>query len=112
EEALASLSPLVSLLLGLSGFLIGLQATRSFRDLRLSVAGVGLAVSTLSSVALVFSVLHGWLVPPEEPPLIHQWLFELGGYHVELLLTRPQAAVAIVIGAIATVTFSGTLSGP
>ena len=112
EEALASLATLVSLLLGLSGFLIGLQATRNFRELRLSLAGCGLALSTLVGVAAVFAALHGWVVPLEEPPLIHQWLFELAGYNVELLLTRPQAAVALVIGAIATVTFSGTLSGP
>lgn len=110
-EALASLAPLVSLLLGLSGFLIGLQATRNFREVRLSLAGLGLALSTLVAVALVFAALHGWLVAVEEPPLIHQWLFELAGYQVELFLTRPQAAVALVIGAIATVTFSATLSG-
>ncbi|HTV24702.1 MAG TPA: hypothetical protein VMG12_38685 [Polyangiaceae bacterium] len=112
EEALASLAPLVSLLLGLSGFLIGLQATRNFRELRPSIAGLGLALSTLVSVALVFAALHGWVVPLEEPPLVHQWLFELGGYNVELFLTRPQVAVALVIGAIATVTFSGTLARP
>lgn len=110
-EALASLAPLVSLLLGLSGFLIGLQATRNFRQLRLTLAGLGLALSTLLAVALVFAVLHGWLVPLAEPPLIHRWLFDLGGYNVELLLTRPQTAIALVIGAIATVTFSATLSG-
>lgn len=110
-EALASLAPLVSLLLGLSGFLIGLQATRNFREPRLTLAGLGLALTTLTAVALVFAALHGWLVPLEEPPLIQQWLFELGGYNVELLLTRPQTAIALVIGAIATVTFSATLSG-
>lgn len=109
-EALASLAPVVTLLLGLSGFLIGLQATRNFRELRPTLAGLGLAFSSLLAVALVFAALHGWLVPLEEPPLIQQWLFELGGYNVELLLTRPQAAVALVIGAIATVTFSATLS--
>lgn len=110
-EALASLAPLVSLLLGLSGFLIGLQATRRFRELRLSLAGLGLALSTLIAMALVFAALHGWLVPIEEPPLIQRWLFALGGYNVELLLTRPQATVALVIGSVATVTFSVKLSG-
>lgn len=109
-EALASLAPLVSLLLGLNGFLIGLQATRHFRELRPTLVGLGVALSTLLGSTLVLGATYGWLVPQEEPPLVRRWLFELHQYHFELLLTRPQAAVAIVMAAVATVTFSATLS--
>lgn len=110
-EAVSRLAPLVSLLLGLNGFLIGLQVTRNFRELRLTVVGMSVALSTLVSVALILAAAYGWLVPLEEPPLVRQWLYEISGFQVELLLTRPQAAVAIVIAAVATVTFSNTLSG-
>lgn len=109
-EALSRLAPLVSLLLGLYGFLIGLQATRKFREIRLTLVGMAVALSTLVGVALVLAAAYGWLVPLDEPPLVRQWLYEIGGYQVELLLTRPQAAVAVVIAAVATVTFSNTLS--
>jgi hypothetical protein len=109
-DALGSLAPLVTLLLGLSGFLIGLQAAR-LRELRLGLVGLGVALSTLVGMALIFAALYGWLVPMEEPPLVQRWLFEIEHYNVELLLTRSQAAVAIVIAAIATVTYSSTFSG-
>jgi hypothetical protein len=112
SETLERLAPVVMLLLGLSGFLIGLQAARSLRELRLGVGGFGLALSTLAVITFVFAVLHGWLVPIEEPPLIQEWLFEVADYNVELLLTRPQAAAAVAIAAIATVTYSGIFSGP
>lgn len=111
SEALASLAPLISLLLGLNGFLIGLQATRNFRELRVTLVGLAVALSTLASLALIFAALYGALVPLEEPPLVHEWLYEIRGYSVELLLTRPQTAVALVIAAVATVTFSTILSG-
>lgn len=111
-EALNQLAPVVSLLLGLTGFLIGLQATRHFRELRLSVVGIGVASTTLMGMAGLVAVLHGWLVPLEEPPLIQRWLYEVSGYNVELLLTPRQAVVALVVAAVATVTFSSTLSEP
>jgi hypothetical protein len=110
-DTLERLAPLISLLLGLSGFLIGLQATRTLRDLRLTLLGLGLALTTLASVALVFAALYGGLVPLEEAPLVHELVYRARGYNVELLLTRPQVAVALVIAAIAIVTFSSTLSG-
>jgi hypothetical protein len=111
SEALARLAPVISLLLGLNGFLIGLQAPRLLREPRLTMAGFGVATSTLLAVAAVFAALYGALVPLDEPPLLQRWLFEVRGYNVELLLTRPQAAAAVVIGAVATVTFSSVLSG-
>jgi hypothetical protein len=110
-DALARLAPVLSLLLGLNGFLIGLQAPELVREPRLTLAGFGVAGSTLVATAGVFAALHGWLVPLDDPPFLQQWLFELRGYNVEFLLTRPQAAVALVIAAIATVTFSSILSG-
>lgn len=110
-ESLAQLGPLVSLLLGLSGFLVGLQAMRGVLDLRFSWVGVAVAVSTLALSSLAFATLYGWLVPATEAPFIQTWLFELGGFQVELFLTRPQAALAVVLGAAATVTFSAPLSG-
>ena len=108
-DALSRLAPVVSLLLGLNGFLIGLQATRNFREVRLTLVGIAVALSTIGGTALVLAATYGWLVPLEEPPLVRQWLYEVGGYHFELLITRPQAEVAIVIAAVATVTFSSTI---
>jgi hypothetical protein len=110
SDSLALLTPLVTLLLGLSGFLIGLETTRNFRQLRSTLVGLGVALSTLATVAGLFAALYGWLLPLDEAPLVQRWLYEIQGYNVELLLTRPQAAVALVIGAIAIVTFSPTLS--
>jgi hypothetical protein len=110
-DTLEGLAPLISLLLGLSGFLIGLQATRDLRELRLTLVGVGLATSTLAIIALPFAALYGFLVPLEEAPFVHELLYRVQGYNVEVLLTRPQIAVALVIGAIATVTFSSSLLG-
>ncbi|MEO8178768.1 MAG: hypothetical protein ABI895_08045 [Deltaproteobacteria bacterium] len=109
--SLSQLTPLISLLLGLAGFLVGLQATRGFRGLRSSSVGLAIAFSTLSCLALAFAALYGVLLPPVEAPLFQTWLYELRGYQVELFLTRPQAAVAVVLAATATVTFSSALSG-
>jgi Kef-type K+ transport system membrane component KefB len=110
-ESLAQLTPLISLLLGLSGFLVGLQATRTFHDVRSSLVGLGVALSTLLGLSMVFAALYGWLVPPAEVPLVQTWLYEFQGFHVELLLTRPQVATGVVLAAAATVTFSASLSG-
>ena len=110
-DALAQLTPLISLLLGLSGFLVGLQATRTFQDVRSSFVGLGVALSTLLGLSMVFAALYGWLVPPGEVPLVQAWLYEFQGFHIELFLTRPQVAAAVVLAAAATVTFSASLSG-
>ncbi|MEY4546317.1 MAG: hypothetical protein RL685_2512 [Pseudomonadota bacterium] len=110
--ALSQLTPLVSLLLGLTGFLVGLQVTRGFRGLRASLLGLAVALSTLLALSSLFAALYGLLVPSGEPPLLQRWLFELQGLQVELFLTRPQVAVAIVLAATGTVTFSSALSGP
>lgn len=109
--SLSQLTPLVSLLLGLSGFLVGLQTTFGFRDVRSSLVGVAVAVSTLIGLALVFAAAYGWLVPVSHAPLIQARLYELHGFAVDLFLTRPQLAVALVLGAAGTVTFSATLQG-
>jgi Kef-type K+ transport system membrane component KefB len=110
-SSLAQLTPLVSLLLGLSGFLVGLQATRGVRDIRSSSVGVAVALSTLFALSVVFAGLYGSLVLPVETPLIQAWLYAVKGFQVELFLTRSQITVAVVLAATATVTFSSSLSG-
>jgi len=109
--SLSQLTPLVSLLLGLGGFLVGLQATRSFRGLRSSSVGFAIALSTLLSLTIAFAAFYGALVPPGEAPLFQAGLYQLQGYQVDLFLTRRQVAVAVVMAATATVTFSSVLSG-
>lgn len=111
RDSLAELAPVVSLLLGLSGFLVGLQATRSARDARATSVGFAVATSTLLVLAGVFAALYGWLIPPTGAPLVQLWLYEVRGYQVEFFLTRSQVALALVMSAIASVTFSPTLSG-
>jgi hypothetical protein len=110
-DSLSQLTPLVSLLLGSSGFLVGLQARRGFRDLRSSIVGGAVGLSTLLALSAVFATAYGWLAPVRSAPLVQMWLYELHGFQVELFLTRPQIAVAVVLAATATVTFSSTLSG-
>jgi Kef-type K+ transport system membrane component KefB len=110
-DSLLQLTPVVSLLLGLSGFLVGLQARRSVRHVRSSLVGLAVALSTLLGLAAVFAVLYGWILPAEEAPLLQKWLFRVQGYQVELFFTWPQLAVAVVLAAAGTITFSATLSG-
>ncbi|MEO8181867.1 MAG: hypothetical protein ABI895_23785 [Deltaproteobacteria bacterium] len=109
--SLSQLTPLVSLLLGLCGFLVGVHATRGFRGFRSSSVGFAIAFSTLLCLAMAFAALYGALVPPVKGPLFQAALYQLQGYQVDLFLTRGQVAVAIVMAATATVTFSSVLSG-
>jgi Kef-type K+ transport system membrane component KefB len=109
-QSLDQLTPLVSLLLGLSGFLVGLQTTRGFRELRSSLVGLAVALSTLIVLAGVFAAVYGGLVHSSELPLVRLWLYELRGFQVELFLTQPQVVVSVVLAATATVTYSATLA--
>ena len=111
RDALAKLTPVLSLLLGLSGFLIGLQVTRRLRPLRATLVGLGVALSTLVALTAVFATAYVYLLPLAEAPLFRRWLYELGGFNLELVLTRPQLTLSIVLGATATVTFASALSG-
>jgi hypothetical protein len=111
QDALAQITPLVSLLLGLSGFLVGLQAVRKSHALRLVLTGIAVALSTLLCLSVVFAIGYGLLTSSAAPPLVQRSLFSAFGYHFELFATAEQCAVGLVLAAAGTVTFSSSFSG-
>ena len=106
HAALEQLRPLVSLLLGLMGFLVGLQARG--RPNRHTLTGTVIALATVLALAASFAAAYGALVSPSDLALLDRTLFAIEGYRFELFLTREQCAIALVLAAIAGVTFSSS----
>jgi hypothetical protein len=111
QESLAQMTPLVSLLLGLSGFLVGLQAVRRTHDWRLTLTGVAVALSTLLTLTAAFAIAYGLLASPADAALFEAPVLVLGGYRFDLYATGEQCAVGLVLAAAATVTFSSAFAG-
>jgi len=106
NASLEQLRPLVSLLLGLMGFLVGLQARG--RPNRHTLTGTVIALATVLALAASFAAAYGALVSPSDLALLDRTLFAIEGYRFELFLTREQCAIALVLAAIAGVTFSSS----
>ncbi len=106
SDSLDQLRPLVSLLLGVMGFLVGLQARRKSEAWRFTWTGVLIALATLLLLAVPFAVAYGLLVSPTDTVLLERRLFVLDGYRFELFLTREQCAIALVLAAVAGVSFT------
>jgi hypothetical protein len=105
-DSLEQLRPLVSLLLGVMGFLVGLQARG--KPSRHTLTGAVIALATLLALCLPFGAAYGALVSPQDPALIERTLFSLRGYRFELFSTKEQCAIALVLAAIAGVSFSSS----
>jgi Kef-type K+ transport system membrane component KefB len=104
SDSLEQLRPLVSLLLGVMGFLVGLQAHG--KPNRYTLTGAVIALATVLALAVPFAAAFGALVSPNDPALIERTLFVVEGYRFELFFTREQCAVALVLAATAGVAFS------
>ncbi|HEU4581170.1 MAG TPA: hypothetical protein VFS67_23090 [Polyangiaceae bacterium] len=106
SASLDQLRPLVSLLLGVMGFLVGLQARRKSEAWRFTVTGALIALATLLLLAIPFAAAYGLLVSPTDTLLLERTLFVIDGYRFELFLTREQCAIALVLAAVAGVSFT------
>lgn len=110
DDSLTQMEPLVSLLLGLSGFLVGLQMRRRADRSRIRVVGFLVALSTLGLLTLVFASVLASLTSIGGQALWRRPLLSIWGFGVELWISREQLGPAVVLASAATVTFSNVLS--
>ncbi len=106
EEALVSLTPLFSLLLGLVGFVLGLRGRRRERRLDNAVVGYVSAVLVLLTVAAAALAVLLWLVPWQPANvdfLLQATLYRGHGWVVEFVAPSTHLWTALGIGAAACV---------
>lgn len=114
DSTLDSVQPFISLLLGLSGFLVGLQGRDALKSARLTLIGFGsaLGVVVVSAAGLLPLVVN--LLPSSEgrPSFrVQRELFRGRGHLLELYFTSEHLWLALCLGAAAAVTSSVLISG-
>ncbi len=107
-EYLRQLTPLISLLLGLTGFIVGVRARRTIRRADAVVAGTLVAAAVLGTVGLCTLGLMYWLGDPvpAQDVVLEQTLFDLWGWRFELRASGAQLWLALALGAAAAVSSS------
>ena len=105
KETLARLDPLVSLLLGLAGLVLGLRFRRSLRHLDATGAGM---TSTLLTIVLVGGCMLACLVALVPPPqstdfVVEQVIARYGDYVMELHFASTHLWLAVALGCAASV---------
>jgi len=114
ESTLDYVRPLISLLLGLSGFLVGLHGREAIKTPRLAILGFG---SALGAVVLVGAGLLPLLVtlvpvtPHAGELLVQHELFRSHGWLLEIYVTTEHLWLALCLGAAAAVTSSVLIEG-
>jgi hypothetical protein len=106
EQALVQLSPLISLLLGLVGFVIGLRGRSGPRRLDVTLVGWVSALLVLMTVAAAVIPVLRWLVPVNEVDadfVVNQLVYRGFGYLIEVHFASTHLWVALGIGASAAV---------
>ena len=105
-EQLAQLAPLVSLLLGLVGFIFGTRASRDLRRLDATIAGVVSSLGVIVLVAAAVITLAGALMPgdPASAGIVLQAvLFERSDWQLEIYATSHQLWLGVALGCAAAV---------
>ncbi len=106
DAALIQLAPLISLLLGLVGFVIGLRGGGSERRLDVTLVGWVSTLLVLVTVAAAAIPVLRWMVPIDEAQsdfVVNQVLIRKFGYILEIHFASTHLWVALGIGASAAV---------
>ncbi|MEM9492891.1 MAG: hypothetical protein AAGC55_27325, partial [Myxococcota bacterium] len=104
DEALVLLQPIVSLLLGVLGFVLGLRARRALARRNLVPAALFTSLLVLIITTAVFTPLANHLVPVDESRAIFVFdleLFRIGDFAVDLHLDSEHLYLALFMGAAA-----------
>lgn len=106
QEQLDMLEPVVSLLLGLAGFLVGIRAKNVLVDMERTVLGFASALVTVLVFAAAFLPILDRTLP--RPPgatgfEVNVTLFSVGGYAFEIYFTSENLWLALALGAAACV---------
>lgn len=110
SDFLTDLAPLVSLLLGLIGFLVGLRAKSDLSSPRYALLGLLTSVAVLVSCAsLALSLVTTLQIADDGVPLFSRPLLEMGRVEFDIYITKPQVWLAAALGAAATVSSSALL---
>ncbi len=110
-DSLGQLVPVMNLLLGLVGFLVGLRLRQSFNDWRGLAVGFSTSVVTCLVVAVASASLAAMLLPGDGPLVLERPLLSGNGWVFELYATRDHLLLGVAIGVVATVSSSGLLLG-
>lgn len=104
-EGLAQFDPLISLLLGLTGFVLGLRFRAALRQVDAAGAGLAATLLTIGATALVLLATSVGLGvhPPEGGFLVSQTLFRIHGYVLEIHFTSAQLWISVALGCAASV---------
>jgi len=103
---LQQLTPLISLLLGLTGFIVGVRVRRTIRRADAVVAGGLLALGVFITVGLATLCLMYWLQDRPEEAVLNLRLFDVWGLRFELRASGEQLWLALGLGAAAAVSGS------
>jgi hypothetical protein len=110
-DSLSQLVPVMNLLLGLVGFLVGLRARQSFNGWRGVAVGLSTSTVTCAVVALATASLAAMLLPADGPLVLDRQIFAGDGWVVELYAARSHILLGLAVGVVATVSSSGILLG-
>jgi hypothetical protein len=109
-DSLERLIPLMSLLLGLTGFLVGLRARRTFGRFKYTAVGSVNSVGMLLLVAAGCASLAVMLnLDATTGPVVQSDLLRWGDWVLEVNANSDQLLLGIALGAAATVCTSGLL---
>lgn len=114
DSTLEYVRPLISLLLGLSGFLVGLQGRDAIKGVRLTLIGFGSAVGVVAlSVVCVLPLLVNLLPSVENHHAfsVQRELWRSHGWFLEVYFTNEHLWLALCIGAAAAVSSSVVVQG-
>ncbi|MBN2194967.1 MAG: hypothetical protein JW751_19275 [Polyangiaceae bacterium] len=112
-QALAQLDPLISLLLGLAGFVLGLRFRLALHRVDAAAASLTSTLLTIVGTSLLLLAAMVWLAPeqPGSAFVIDQPLLRFRGYVLELHFTSAQLWIAVVLGCAASVASTAAIDG-
>lgn len=109
EDVLVHLEPLVNLLLGLFGFLVGIDAKSAFRSSGEAIVGFGSSILVALGTALLCLPILIWVGPSlaesSSFTLVRE-LAQLGPFTIELYIPSHHLFAASILGAAATASSS------
>lgn len=113
ETQLALLEPVVSLLLGLAGFLVGIRAKEALVDTERGVIGFVSALATVALFAALFLPILDWVRNSPHAPsfVVDEQLFSVGGYAFNLYFTSDNLWLSLTLGAAACVATATLVQG-
>ncbi len=102
KSALASFEPVVSLLLGLAGFVLGLRTRRALSDASSAAAGLASALTMIAFSAAALLPIVEWLTAPRAGAFrVSRELLRLNGYVIELYFSSDAMWTALVLACVA-----------